>query len=267
MMPAPSEGKVCPGEEQLRGAVAPHSSIVTTATTHDHKEVTMKTQLRIASLAMLCLALAAIPAWAQSYNNGPCNCDTDALTINYGYIVSDTFTGLSKVGSFSFVAWEYPGDNMGVLGGSLGWSISTQENGNPVPGGSGTAQGAVNMTQQLISTNAYGYEMDLITVTGLGVTGLNPANTYWLNLQNAYDPNHPTDPIFWDENFGVGCTGDGSPGSCPSLASESGIGTMPSEAFTISESQGGTTPEPSSFALFGSGILGVAGVLRRRLMG
>ena len=226
----------------------------------------MKTQsqLRIVSLAILCLALAAIPAWGQTYDNGPCNCDTDALTINNGYIVSDTFTGLSKVGSFSFFVWELPGDNMGVLGGSLDWSISTQVNGGTV--GFGTAQGGVNMTQQFVSSNAYGYDIDLIKVTGLNVTGLTSADTYWLNLQNAYDPNHPTDPIYWDENSGVGCNGDGSPGSCPSLASESGVGTIPSEAFTISES-GGTTPEPSSILLFGSGILGGARVLRRRLVG
>ena len=62
------------------------------------------------------------------------------------------------------------------------------------------------------------------------------------------------DPVFWDENSG------------PSQASESSVGTIPSEAFTINTSggEGGTTPEPSSIMLFGSGILGLAGVLRRK---
>jgi hypothetical protein len=35
------------------------------------------------------------------------------------------------------------------------------------------------------------------------------------------------------------------------------------ESFTLTG--GGTTPEPSSILLFGSGILGLAGVLRRKL--
>ncbi len=51
-------------------------------------------KLHIASLIILCLALAAVPAWAQnnwSYDNGPINGTTDAWTINFGYVVSDTF--------------------------------------------------------------------------------------------------------------------------------------------------------------------------------
>ena len=85
--------------------------------------------------------------------------------------------------------------------------------------------------------------------------------TYWLNLQNATVPSG--DPVYWDENSGAGCGGSG----CPSSASESALGTIPSEAFTIGggSSTSGSTPEPSSIMLFGSGILGLAGVLRRKL--
>ena len=58
-------------------------------------------------------------------------------------------------------------------------------------------------------------------------------------------------------------------------AYENTIGSIPSEAFTLTGTtgttrharhrHGGTTPEPSSIMLFGSGILGLAGVLRRKL--
>ncbi|HEY5175964.1 MAG TPA: PEP-CTERM sorting domain-containing protein [Terriglobales bacterium] len=44
---------------------------------------------------------------------------------------------------------------------------------------------------------------------------------------------------------------------------ENTLGSIPSEAFTLT-GPGGTTPEPSSIMLFGSGILGLAGVLQRR---
>ena len=128
--------------------------------------------------------------------------------------------------------------------------------------GSGTASGN-QLTDKFISNNAFGYDIDLITITGLNVS-LN-AETYWLNLQNAEAPSG--DPIFWEENSGVGCGGNnGKGGGCPSQASENAVGTIPSEAFTIiGTGSGGTTPEPDSFILLISGMLGVAGMLRRKL--
>jgi hypothetical protein len=73
------------------------------------------------------------------------------------------------------------------------------------------------------------------------------------------------DPVYWDENSGAGCGGTGGGANCPASASESSVGTIPSEDFTIGGGSGGTTPEPSSIMLFGSGILGLAGLLRRKL--
>jgi len=68
------------------------------------------------------------------------------------------------------------------------------------------------------------------------------------------------DPVAWDENSGIGCS---SPG-CPSEPSGNFEGTIPSESFTVNDSNG-PTPEPGSVFLFASGIVGLAGVLRRRL--
>jgi len=212
----------------------------------------MKT--RIASLTLLCLALAAIPASAQTlYENGPINGTVDAWIFFPPYVVSDTFTlsANSTVGGFELGTWEFPGDILT----SLSWSITSLENGGTVYG-SGKASGK-NLTDTFLSTNQYDYDIDLITVTGLNV-GLSSGTTYWLNLGNATDPRG--DPVYWDENSGVGCKSSG----CPSLASEVDIGTVPSESFTITGS--GTTPEPNSIVLFGSGVLGVASILRRKLL-
>ena len=210
--------------------------------------------MRIASLVILCLALAAFPAWAQdwNYDNGPINGIADAWTINFGYIVSDTFVAGGAVTGFQFGVWEFPGDAVS----SVDWSITTAENGGTVIG-SGTASGK-NVTDKFISSNEYNYVIDLITVTGLNVA-TSASTQYWLNLQNAAVPNG--DPVFWDENSGKGCGGTG----CPSSASESAVGTIPSEAFTVSGG-GGTTPEPGSILLFGSGILALAGLLRSKLV-
>ncbi len=215
---------------------------------------------RMVLLIALCLALM-LPASAQVlYDDGPINGTTDAWTINFGFTPSDSFALVnnSTVGGFTFGTWEYPGD---VLT-SVDWAINQYEMSGTLYG-SGTASGS-NLTDQFISVNQYGYDIDRITVTGLNVN-LTGGNTYWLTLQNAVVPSG--DPVYWDENSGAGCGGDdGKGGGCPSFASENDVGTISSEAFTINgTSNGGTTPEPSSFLLLGSGILGVIGSLRRKL--
>ena len=206
-------------------------------------------KLRIASLTILCLALASVPAWAQSYDNGPINGTTDAWTINFGYIVSDTYiapAGLS-VTDFAFGVWEFPGDTMS----SVGWSITSGENSGTVFG-SGVASGS-SLTDTFVSSNQYGYNIDTITVTGLNVPET-PGTKYWLNLYNAAVPSG--DPVFWDENSGVGCKGSG----CPSSASESAVGTIAGEAFTIRAA----FPEPS-ILWYGFVGFGIVGLLRSKL--
>ena len=208
-------------------------------------------KLRIASLVVICLALASFPAWAQNwtYDNGPINGTTDAWTINFGYIVSDTYVSDgSTVSGFSFGVWEFPGDTMS----SVGWSITSQENGGTVFG-SGVASGS-SLTDKFISTNQYGYNIDTITATGLNVAQTS-GTLYWLNLYNAAVPSG--DPVFWDENSGVGCKG----GGCPSSASESAVGTIAGEAFTIF---GTAFPEPS-ILWYGFVGFGIVGLLRSKL--
>jgi len=207
----------------------------------------MKT--RVASFTLLSLVLAVIPAAGTIlYDNGPAGGDIDAWTINNGYIVSDTFTLISKsmVRGFDFVAWEFPGDT--VL--TVDWSITSQENSETVYG-----SGTPSVTQQFLYVNAFGYWEYEVSATGLNV-GLN-AGTYWLNLQNAVVSNG--DPVYWDENSGMGCDSHG----CPSFASDSAVGTIPSESFDITGSSA-TTPEPGSMTLLASGIASMAGVLRRK---
>jgi len=116
----------------------------------------------------------------------------------------------------------------------------------------------VNFTQGNCTTNQLGFS--LCDETGsFGPVNL-AAGTYWLNLQNAVV--NTGDPVYWDENSG------------PSSASENSVGTIPSESFTVlggststttTTTTTGTVPEPSSIMLLGSGILGLVGVLRRKL--
>jgi len=218
----------------------------------------MKT--RIVLLTILCLAFAAIPASAQnwSYENGPISGSVDAWLINFGYTVSDSYVaGGTSVTGFAFGVHEFPGDKTT----SVDWILSTGPCSNPQGGcgtilGSGTASGS-NLHDKFLSVNEFGFDIDLITVSNLNVAEIS-GTQYWLTLANAMLPSG--DPVYWDQNSGNGCMSKG----CPSSAYESAVGTIPSESFTITGG-GGSTPEPSSVVLFGSGILGLAGVLRRKL--
>jgi hypothetical protein len=193
--------------------------------------------------------LATLPAVADStvYDNGPVNGTVDAWTVNYGYAVTDSFflSSAYTITGFQFGVWAYPGDTAV----SVDYSISAS------PFGGTPATVALSSVFQY--SNQYGYDIDLLTATGLNLPL--SAGTYWLTLQNAVTTQG--NPLYWDENSG------------PSQACESSLGTVPSESFQIIGSQNSTTcgswcmpsPEPGTFLLLGSGMLGFGTALRRKL--
>jgi hypothetical protein len=218
----------------------------------------LKTRIAFVPLFLLFLALAVVPTVAQDlYDNGPTNGNTNAWNIGNGFIVSNGFTCCREDGpensytvtGFSFAAWLFPGDTLT----SAELSITSAEN-----GGTSFFDETVNFTQSACVTNQYGYNVCTETSSFSGPT-LN-GGTYWINLQNGSTPSG--DPVYWDENSG------------PSMASQNTVGTIPSEAFTVigsvnttsttTTTSTGSVPEPSSVMLFGSGLIGLAGWLRRR---
>ncbi|MGA2903948.1 MAG: choice-of-anchor tandem repeat GloVer-containing protein [Candidatus Korobacteraceae bacterium] len=146
------------------------------------------------------------------YDNGPTNGTSDAWTINFGFIVSDSFTVTqgydTSITGMSFAAWLIGGDTLE----SVHISITSGEN-----GGTSYFNQTVNFSQSECSLNQFGYGVCLETSSFNGPALNN--GTYWVNLQNAVTAEG--EPIYWDENSG------------PSSASESSVGTIPSESFTI----------------------------------
>jgi hypothetical protein len=208
----------------------------------------MKTRTAFLSLlTIVCLLLAVAPAMADtSYSNGPYNGTADAWLINFGFSVSDSFTldSGSSIYEFDFVYWDASGSDLLT---TVDMALGTTSFG-------GTPQTLTAFANSYLGTNQYGY---YLYEAAYFLGGIPWSGDGFVTLSNACTTSgcSVNTPIYWDENSG------------PSTAYANTLGSIPSEAFTLG---GGCyycqiTPEPSSILLFGSGVLGLAGILRRKL--
>jgi len=213
----------------------------------------MKTRSGLLSLlTILCLMLAVAPAMADTYSNGPFNGTNDAWTINFGFTVSDSFMLSSgPVDSFHFVYWDASSTDL--------LTTADLQLGTTSFGGSATT---VAFSNTFLGTNQFGYNLYQADATGLSIPWAGGAGFATLGNACSTSGCSVSNPIYWDENSG------------PSTAYENTLGSIPSEAFTVSGCSGcvcgsspSCVPEPSTITLlFGSGIVGLAGVLRRWLI-
>jgi hypothetical protein len=211
-------------------------------------------------------AIAAVPASADLlvYNSGPGNFGTSALgagawTISeynsVDYTVSNWFTlpGNSTISGATFGVWLTTGDSLS----SVDWAFDdTTVYGNDQ--GSGTA--GTTGTPVGTPSGGFSYYTESFSLPDLSL----PAGTYYFTLSNALASNG--DAAYWDENDGssIGyAAGFGSIGAYDCKNSY-GCGLSGGETFTL-EGTTTITPEPSSFLLLGSGLAGLAGLLKRKI--
>jgi hypothetical protein len=199
----------------------------------------MKTLNRFFSIiALACLmTVSAVASDPVVYDNGPFN-GTDAWSINFGYWVSDSFYLGTKtqVTGVDFYVWEFPGDQLS----HVHWRISpspanvtasctAEVDGIAYANPWGNLLGGV-LTDTYITLKPYGYDIDRISIKFpdhlAAKLDLLPC-IYELRLYDAFVPSG--DPVYWDENSGAGCKSNG----CPSTATESAVGSIPSETFDV----------------------------------
>ncbi len=186
-------------------------------------------KMRIASLSLLtvcCLMLAVAPAMADTlYSNGGPNGTTDAWTINFGFSVSDSFSlsGCAASGcaiqDLHIVYWDASSTDLLT-------TVDMQIGGTSFGGATHTLNGVTNV---FLGTNQYGYNLYSAWYTFADIGA--PNGTGYVTLSNACSTSgcSVSNPIYWDENSG------------PSTAYENTIGSIPSEAFTLTGNHGGTT--------------------------
>ena len=222
-------------------------------------------KLRIGSLSLLTILCLTLTASAGTFfNDGGIDGNDNGF-----YITGPSFP--NPAGSFQDISNGFVSAASGtptqlefgewVLSGSTPTSISYEIGTTAFGTDLGFGTVAQNSSDSIfLFTNGFGYGIYDVTipVTSLAMTA---GNEYWVSLSNAANTGG-TQSGAWDL-----AGPSGGPATCNFRQSGTNYGDCGTggESFTLSAPCCGPTPEPSSILLFGSGILGLAGVLRRKM--
>lgn len=214
----------------------------------------MKLRITLLRLTLFCLTLAGLPAMASTnaaiqgtlwYDNGGPSQNVVPYRIDGGNVVSDSFVCAftsCTLDTLVFYGHLLDGGTATTISGSI---TSTLFGFGGINYGSFTGA-----TLDLLGCTG-NFCQYLVDLTGDNLTGL-LNGTYYLNLTGV------DQPLRWNTS--------GTANNDAGYMQANGITLYPivGESFQL---WGSTTavPEPSSFLMLGSGLVGLAGVLRRKL--
>lgn len=225
---------------------------------HLKGEMQMRTKSRAIAASLMALSLGAFVAPSSHagilFDNGaasgasnPARCDSKCGGSAPQFIIYDDFalSSASNVAGFTYNSYDYEGSLATDYTGTI-WSIWNE---NPALGGTPVFSGT---TVGVVSSGVDGSL--LVTVTGLDID-LAPG-TYWLGTSNNED-----DPSGDITIYALASNGFSDAEQSTTADAFSATG-LPDAAFTIEGSASATAPEPTSFTLFGSAIIGLGAVRR-----
>jgi hypothetical protein len=212
-------------------------------------------------------ALASVPTFADNvlYDNtvSGTSYETGGIGVVAGFTaITDSFTLAqdSTVTGAMFGVWV----GSGYQATSVTWAITTE----PFAGttlGSGTSN--VLSSDDVLTTASFATELDVdidqvfIAIPNLA---LDAGGTYYIELDGVTSNDPNSIGAYWDES-------DGRSAAYSDLVPHGSLGIIgpsnASQSFQILGTEEGSTvtPEPSSFLLLGSGLLGLAWLVKRKL--
>jgi hypothetical protein len=191
-------------------------------------------------------AVAAVPAFADSTlysNSGNGSYTFEAWSPS----ISDSFTLSqdSTVTGVNLILWFLPADSPT----SVTWQIDSSF--TDFDSSTSLESGTSAVVSPILEGNAYGYYPVYQVSIAIPSLALD-AGTYWLELDGINSKN--ANGGFWNQSGGSSIAYDDYPDFISSESFQI-LGTPNSSA----------TPEPSSFLLLGSGLAGLAGLIKRKL--